>query len=210
MAEDTDSARAQGAASDRGGPSDDRLPLVLTVGFTGHRSVDDADAAARLIAATFADVKAAFDLITQSPLAAAFEGKPRPRLRAGGAPGTDRLAQDAWRKAELGERHAIYSFQNPATGGAATDDPCKKDPATLVDPGPEFGPWTGIDALALGLEPAQAHAEVGRWLVRHADLLVAWWDGQQGHGLGGANDTVRRALERGLPVIWLAPGAATA
>ena len=210
MAEDIDTAPAQAAPSERGGASDGRLPLMLTVGFTGHRSVDDVDAAARLIAATFADVKAAFDLITASPLAAAFEGKPRLRLLAGGAPGTDRLAQDAWRKGQLGELHAIYPFQNPATGGAATDDPSKKDPATLVDPGPEFGPWTGIDALALGLEPAQAHAEVGRWLVRHADLLVAWWDGKQGHGLGGANDTVRRALERGLPVIWLSPGAATA
>jgi hypothetical protein len=210
MAEDIDSAPAQAPPSDRGGALEGRLPLVLTVGFTGHRSVDDVDAAARLIAATFADVMAAFVLITLSPLAAAFEGRPRLRLLAGGAPGTDRLAQDAWRKAGLGERHAIYPFQNPVTGGAATDDPGKQDPATLVDPGPEFGTWTGIDALGLGLQPAQAHAEVGRWLVRHADLLVAWWDGKQGHGLGGANDTVRRALERGLPVIWLAPGAAAA
>jgi hypothetical protein len=152
-------------------------------------------------------VKAALEDLAAMPLAGAYEGKPLLRLLAGGAPGTDRLAQEAWRAGKLGELHAIYPFFNPATGGAATDDPAKGDPATLVDPGPEFGAWSGFDALSLGLERDQAHAEVGRWLVRHADLMVAWWDGEPGHGLGGANDTIRRALERGLPLIWVGPGA---
>ncbi len=210
MGEDSDSAPAGAAHSDRGGQSEGRLPLVLTVGFTGHRSLADAAAASRLIAAAFDDVKAALEGLAALPLAQAYEGRPRLRLLAGGAPGADRLAQEAWRAGKLGELHAIYPFHDPATGGAATDDPAKGDPATLVDPGPEFGAWTGLDALGLGLEPDQAHAEVGRWLVRHADLLVAWWDGEKGRGLGGANDTIRRALERGLPVVWLAPGAPAA
>ena len=207
MGPDTDTAPAGAAPSDRVGPSDGRLPLVLTVGFTGHRSVADAAGASRMIGAAFAAAQEALQRLAATPLAEAYDGAPRLRLLAGGAPGTDRLAQEAWRAARLGDVHAIYPFQNPATGGAATDDPAKGDPATLVDPGPEFGPWTGLDALGLGLEPDQAHAEVGRWLVRHADLLVAWWDGKPGHGLGGANDTIRRALERGLAVIWLAPDA---
>jgi hypothetical protein len=208
MGTDTDTAPAGAAPSDRVGPSDGRLPLVLTVGFTGHRSVADAAGASRMIGAAFAAAQEALQRLAALPLAEAYDGAPRLRLLAGGAPGTDRLAQEAWRAARLGDVHAIYPFQNPATGGAATDNPANGDPATLVDPGPEFGPWTGLDALGLGLEPDQAHAEVGRWLVRHADLLVAWWDGEPGRGLGGANDTIRRALERGLPVIWLAPGAA--
>ena len=191
---------------DRAGSTEGRLPLVLSVGFTGHRTVDDAAAASRLIAAAFADLSTTLAALADMPLAHAYDGAPRLRLLAGGAPGADRLAQEAWRAGRHGELHAIYPFFDPASGGAATDDPAKQDPATRVDPGPEFGAWTGLDTLALGLEPEQGHAEVGRWLVRHADVLVAWWDGQAGQGVGGTNDTIRRALERGLPVVWLRPG----
>ena len=210
MDQHSDSARAAAAPTSSGRSAEGRLPLVLTVGFTGHRTVADADAASKLIGAAFGDVRETLDRLAAMPLGAAYEGAPRLRLLAGSAPGTDRLAREAWRDAHLGDAHIVYPFYNPATGGAATDDPAKGDPATLVDPGAEFGTWTGIDALGLGLQPDQAHPEVSRWLVRHADLLVAWWDGAAGRGLGGANDTIRRALERGLPVIWLKPGATAA
>ena len=210
MRQDTDTAPAAAARSDPRGPAEGRLPLVLTVGFTGHRSVDDAAAARRLLAAAFTDLDATLEALSGMPLAQAYDGAARLRLLAGGAPGTDRLAQEAWRAGNHGELHAIYPFYDPASRGAATDDPAKHDPATLVEPGPEFGAWTGLDALGLGLEADHAHAEVGRWLVRHADLLVAWWDGQPGRGVGGTNDNIRRALERGLPVLWLTPGRADA
>ena len=210
MRQDTDTAPAGAAHHDRGGPAEGRLPLVLSVGFTGHRSVEDAAAASRLISGAFDELEATLQALAAMPLAGAYDGAPRLRLLVGGAPGTDRLAQEAWRAGKRGELHAIYPFFDAANGGAATDDPAKADPATLVDPGPEFGSWTGLDALGLDLAPEQAHAEVGRWLVRHADLLVAWWDGEPGRGVGGTNDTIRRALERGLPVLWLAPGASAA
>jgi hypothetical protein len=189
-------------------PPDDRLPLAVSVGFTGHRTIEDAGAAGQLIAQTFELIGRAFRQIAASEAAGAYDGEPILRLLVGGAPGADRLAQQAWRAAALGEVHTVYPFRDSASGEAFTDDPAKADPATRVGPPAELAAWTGFDAKGLGLAGDQAHAEVARWMVRHADLLVAWWNGKPGQGLGGAHDTLQRALERGLPVIWLEPGRA--
>lgn len=201
----TNSAPASGAIAGDAVAGADRLPLVLTVGFSGHRLIEDAAEAGRLIAEALAAIGAAFEALKGSH-ADAFEGAPRLRLLIGAAPGTDRLAAAAWRAARLGEVHLIYPFREPAGPGAYTDDPAKVDSETRVETPPAGEPWTGIDSASLGLDHELAHAEVGRWIVRHADLLVGWWNGAPPGGPGGAGDTVRRALERGLPVIWLQPG----
>jgi hypothetical protein len=185
-----------------GGPP----PLVVTVGFTGHRTLEDPAAARQQIEAALGEIGRAFGLVAGAPLARAFQGAPTLRLLVGAAPGADRIVAEAWRASALGEIHFIYPFREPGGDDAFTDDPAAGDPATRVTPAPEFEPWTGIDAKDIGLVGAQSHAEVGRWVVRHADMLVCWWDGEPGRGAGGANDTIRRALERGLPVVWLGPG----
>jgi hypothetical protein len=187
----------------------DRLPLVVTVGFTGHRTIENAAEADRLIAHVFTHVGEAFDQIAASPLAEAYDGAPRLRLLIGEAPGADRVAAQVWREQDLGEIHSIYPFKDPTGRAAFTDRPEKDDPETRVATPPEFGPWTGIDSAGLGLASDRAHAEVGRWIVRHCDVLIGWWNGKPGQGVGGTNDTMERALERGLPVIWLHPGDAT-
>lgn len=179
--------------------------MVLTVGFTGHRTVADPIAAAGAMSAAFAQIGKAFEIVAASPAAAAFDGAPALRLAIGDAPGADRLAAAAWTAEGLGELHFVYPFKAPTGDDAFTDDPRNDDPATRVSPAPEFAPWTGFDATGLGLAEPQAHAEVGRWIVRNADLLACWWNGEAGRGAGGTNDTMRRALERGLPVIWLGP-----
>jgi hypothetical protein len=187
-------------------PLDDGpLPLVVTVGFTGHRTLADPAAARRKIDAALAEIGRAFDLVVGATFARAFHGTPALRLLVGAAPGADRMVAEAWRAAALGEVHMIYPFREPGGGDPFSDDPAKHDPATRIAAAPE-GPWTGIDATNLGLAQQQAHAEVGRWIVRHADVLACWWDGEPGRGAGGTNDTILRALERGLPVVWLGPG----
>jgi len=187
-------------------PGDGPPPLVVTVGFTGHRTLDDPAAARRRIDAALAEIGRAVGLVADAPLTRAYHGAPTLRLLIGAAPGADRVVAEAWRAAALGEIHFIYPFRAPQGDDAFTDDPANGDPATRVTPAPEFEPWTGIDAAGLGLAKHQSHAEVGRWIVRHADMLACWWDGEPGRGAGGTNDTIRRALERGLPVVWLGPG----
>ena len=205
MNPETNSAPANRASA--GDAADDRLPLVLTVGFSGHRAVDDAAEAEHLIAETLAAIGAGFETLKRS-LGPAFEGMPRLRLLIGAAPGTDRMVAAAWRAARLGEDHLIYPFREPEGAAAYTDNPAKADLETRVETPPAGEAWTGIDSASLGLDHERAHAEVGRWIVRHADLLVAWWNGAPPGGPGGAGDTVQRALERGLPVVWLKPGEA--
>jgi len=210
MQDDLNSAPADLAAVDveAAAALEDRLPLVATIGFTGHRAIEDIAAAERKVEQVLAIVGAAFDLIIEAPLADAYDGAPRLRLLIGDAPGADRVAAQVWREQGLGEVHAIYPFKDPGGEAAFTDRPDRDDPETRVQPPPEFGPWTGIDSEGLGLPSDRAHAEVGRWIVRHSDVLIGWWNGKPGQGVGGTNDTMERALERGLPVIWLHPDKA--
>jgi hypothetical protein len=184
----------------------DRLPLVLTVGFTGHRMIADDPDTARLIGEALAAAGAAFASLVGSPHIEAFDGGPRMRLIVGAAPGADRLVAAAWRAAKLGRVHPLFPFRDPASGAAFTDLPGIGGEETRVEALAQSGDWTGLDCVSLGLERDQGHAEIGRWIVRHAELLVCWWDGAPPRGPGGAGDTLRRALERGLPAIWLKPG----
>lgn len=52
-----------------------------------------------------------------------------------------------------------------------------------------------------------AYAALGAYLVRHAGLLLAVWDGQAGRGPGGTADVIDHMLEAGRPVMHLRPGA---
>jgi hypothetical protein len=189
-----------------------RLPLTLTVGFAGHRVVADDAQAGEALKAAFAIVSAAFETLADAPLyggdsrlGEAYEGPPQLRLLTGDAPGADRLAIEQWRTAALGPIHRLYPYRDGATGAPLTDRPSR---AKLEDRVPAPGPeiiWTGIDAVGLGME-AGGHAELGRWLVRHADVLVALWDGKPARGPGGTGDTLLRVFERGAPILWIKPG----
>ena len=60
------------------------------------------------------------------------------------------------------------------------------------------------DAVVLSpVYHAGCYAVRNNYLVDHASLLVAWYDGSP----GGTRYTVRRALGRGLEVVNLCPAA---
>ncbi|HTX49666.1 MAG TPA: hypothetical protein VME40_09785 [Caulobacteraceae bacterium] len=194
-------------------PPTGRLPLVVTIGFTGHRSLDDIDEATAQIDVTLAAAHHALKLLAATTLRGAgderlqqaYDGSASLRLLTGDAPGADGLVIDRWGRAGMGETHRLYPYRDPDTGEALTDRPERATDEVRRSP-PADEPWTGIDAVSLGLGADQAHAEVTRWIVRHSQVLMALWDGDQMTKPGGTGDTVRRALERGVPVIWLQPG----
>ena len=200
------SAPASGAIAGDDARVEGRLPLVVTVAFTGHRVIEHPGEAERLVGEALGAIGEAFDALRRTQ-AEAFDGAPQLRLLIGAAPGTDRIVAAAWRALELGPVHQVFPFREPGGLAAYTDNPAKADMETRVETPPDGEAWTGLDSASLGLAHDQAHAEVGRWIVRHADLLVGWWNGQSIHGAGGTGDTMRRALEVGLPVIWIAPDA---
>ena len=162
MSHDTERAPAGVPPSDRAGPSDGRLPLVLTVGFTGHRSVADAAAASRMIGAAFAAVQEALQRLAATPLAEAYDGAPRLRLLSGGAPGTDRLAQEAWRTATARRRARHLPVPEPGhrrRGDRQSGQGRPGHPGRPADRSSD--PGRDSTRSGLGLEPDQAHAEVG-------------------------------------------------
>ncbi|MGA7927857.1 MAG: hypothetical protein WCA20_17955, partial [Candidatus Sulfotelmatobacter sp.] len=48
-----------------------------------------------------------------------------------------------------------------------------------------------------------AYEAVGRFVVRHCDVLIAVWDGRQSNGRGGTADIVHYAATVGVPVWWI-------
>lgn len=52
-------------------------------------------------------------------------------------------------------------------------------------------------------EAPAAYERAGRIMLAQSDLLVAIWNGEPGAGRGGTAETVREAISRGIPVIWV-------
>ncbi len=65
----------------------------------------------------------------------------------------------------------------------------------------------GSCAARVDLPPEATHEEAycaaGRWIVDHADRLIAVWDGCPARGPGGTGDVVAYARSRGVPVTVL-------
>lgn len=49
----------------------------------------------------------------------------------------------------------------------------------------------------------EAHRKAGEWIVDHADILLAVWDGQPARSEGGTGDTVAYACSIGRPVVHI-------
>ena len=64
------------------------------------------------------------------------------------------------------------------------------------------------EVLVLPPPPSRAEAyEAGtRYLLDHADVVLAVWDGQPSQGQGGTGATVAEARRRGLPLAWVHAG----
>ena len=194
--------------------ADGRPPLVLTVGFTGHRELGEhAAAVADRLDEVLAVVKDAVARMQAHPLhdderlAEAFSSGARLRLVSGEAPGSDRLAIARWTAAGLGATHRIYPFRDPGTNGALTDHPDFATPDTRVRPPADPTAWTGFDSCDLDLARDLGHLEVTHWIIRNADVLIAVWNGAAVEKTGGTSATLTAALESGVPVIWVRPDA---
>jgi hypothetical protein len=49
----------------------------------------------------------------------------------------------------------------------------------------------------------RAYEAVGRFVVRHCDLLIAVWDGKPSNGRGGTAEIVHYAATTGVPIWWI-------
>jgi hypothetical protein len=150
-------------------------------------------------------VLTALDAIRRQLTADDAAGSPLLRLLSPLAEGADRLV--AKLAIDRGYRlEAILPF---------AEEEYKRDFATPVTPGltpsqclAEFDQLRSQALSVLELDGDRdaenaSYEAVGRAVVRNSDVLLAIWNGMPGAGRGGTADTVRFALELGVPVWWV-------
>ncbi len=154
--------------------------VELRIAFAGHIRPEDLGD----LGAIDLGLSRAFGLIASAlPLGA--------ELVTGLAGGADLHAARAWRAAGLGAIHAVFPFLDMEVPADALALAVKQ---TWLD---------GASVEAAGHNPYLTQA---RWVVEDADLLVVVWTGDPGRGAGGTADSVRLALDRNTPVLWVKPG----
>lgn len=154
---------------------------MIQVAFAGHNRPHDLGRHGPVITG----LDAAFALLKEA-------GVTHARLLTGLATGADELAAAAWRRADLGPIHAVLPF---------LDEP--KPPA--IGPGGEADSATWLDGAAAEKLGRNPHLKQTRMIVETADIVVVVWTGEKARGAGGTADAVLRALELGLPVLWIKP-----
>jgi hypothetical protein len=185
--------------------------IDLWVAFAGHRESNRL-ANSGMLEAT---LMSAFKLIADAgELAVVHPYTLLLNLMTGYAPGADRRASDAWSRLDLGHQHFVFPFGSTDdldmdTGW--TDDPhgpnidataCSRSTYAFNERGISC---TILDGGGCTREPIprNAHLDQSRWLIRHCEVLVVVWDGSAPSHVGGTADSVRIALTRGIPIVWI-------
>jgi len=181
----------------------------LTLGFSGHRSLPDAQLKA--IAASgeraLALVRDAFDLVVA-------KGDPsdtrssKVRILTGMAKGADQMMASAARNRDDTRLHALYPYCDPAQPDGGWTDRDESDPMPWgADDTPWFDHVTVLDGAAAEAEAPglNGHLQLLRFMVRHANLLLVIWDPSRAAGPGGTADAAHMALMHGHPVLWIDP-----
>ncbi|MCD7439681.1 hypothetical protein K4B79_15770 [Streptomyces lincolnensis] len=124
---------------------------------------------------------------------------------------------------QLGGERALEALSSLAAGADQLFADIALDsgvPVTAVIPGMDYEAHLGGDEvrsafrrlleacarrvdLPLEATHEKAYLAAGRWIVDHADQLVAVWDGYPARGEGGTGDVVAYARSTGVPVTVL-------
>lgn len=196
----------QGALPSRADPRDNEKkvteppiskPVALNVGITGHRS-------SVLTAPLVETLEPVVDEIFRQLREAVLKGgetdpdadvAARLRLHTPLATGADQIAAKSARSSGYFVR-AVLPFEA---------DEYRKD----------FAPGDELDQFERALDAADevvalpgdrtdaegAYVQVGQSLIDAADVIVAIWDGEEGHGPGGTAHVVELAMQSAVPVI---------
>jgi hypothetical protein len=184
-----------------------RLPLVISVGVTGHRahSFEPTDLAAlpRRLDAVFAELEvAALKLFARSEVFFS-DGPVVFRLVSPLADGSDQAAAEA-AIARGWELQAILPFDRD-TYRSSIDEGSR----------PHFDRLLGQAGTVLELPGrdetlVEAYVMTGRGTIAHSDILLAVWDGKPPRGPGGTGDVAVQAIASGTAVIHVAQDSAAA
>jgi hypothetical protein len=180
-----------------------RPNLVLRLGVCGHRG-------ARLEGTNTVAIRAAIVALLnaiQSESAALHSAharvfskvQPTLRLLSCLADGADTLAAEAALSVGAGINACLpFTREIYRADFATTDDLTRYD--ALLDATAALFELDGDRTAA-----DRAYEAASMMMLRQSDLLIAVWDGEPGRGRGGTFETLRAALTREQPVIWVKP-----
>lgn len=180
-----------------------KLPFVLSVGITGHRSGALSDEAVASLASRISEVVAALGAGGTALLDSErsfFSTAPAAlRFVSAIADGSDQIAAEA--ALSLGwELQAILPFRRGEYRESLADSSSRKSFDELLERATRVLELPGDDP-----GDVEAYAMAGRATVAHCDVLIAVWDGLPSRGRGGTADVVQMAIARGRPVVHIPP-----
>ena len=158
-----------------------KLPPTLAIGFTGHRRLADETKCREAIRRVLAEWKAR--------VPGAIYGV------SSAAAGADLLFTESC--LELGLPLRIFlplpkeQFRNDF------DEPTWKRAECVL------ARALSVEITGASETRAERYYECGIETVQQSQLLIALWDGGQGHGMGGTADMVHFAKEQGRPIVWI-------
>jgi hypothetical protein len=161
----------------------------LRIGVTGHRRLPDDPALAERVSQALAHIRA---------LAPSSCGLPsQVTIVSPLAEGADRLVAAQ----VLREREATLEVPLPLARAEYVQD-FRDDESRRA-----FEQLLARADHVVSLPPTasrtEAYEQVGRYVVDHADVVLALWDGEPARGRGGTADVVAYAREQGVPLLWI-------
>lgn len=176
-------------------------PIVLNVGITGHRAgalaapvvqslepvVDEVFHQLREAVLMIQEAEDGFCSVTPAEL----------RLHTGLATGADQIAARSARSKGYLIRALLPFHPDEYRNDFEPGDELDEFERALED-ADEVIALPGDRSDAVG-----AYVLVGQSLVEAADVLIAIWDGEEGHGPGGTAHVVELALQSSVPVIHI-------
>jgi hypothetical protein len=157
---------------------------LLTLGVTGHRILFDAGRVMEGIEQVINQITSAFPGTTFRVLSSLAEGADRMVaqciLRVPGS----RLEVPL----PLPEEDYMQDFSTPGSRQEFHSLLARADQVTTMPPQPSR---------------EAAYLAAGIYILDHCNCLVAVWDGQPAHGMGGTGEIVSLAREKGLPMAWI-------
>ena len=180
-----------------------RLPLVLSVGVTGHRadmlppgSLSALRSRLRDILVLIADAGAA---LLERERECFASDPPRMRFVSPIADGADQIAAEV--ALELGwELQAILPFSRTEYRASLANDEARAQFDSLLASATCVLELPGDQQRLL-----DAYVMTGRATVAHCDILIAVWDGLPPRGRGGTGEVAMLAITHGTAVIHVPP-----
>ena len=158
-----------------------KLPLVLAIGFSGHRQLQDETKCREAIRNVLKDWK------TRVP--GAVYGV------SSAAEGGDLLFAETCLELKIPIRIFL-----PFPKEMFRDD---FDDATWKRAERAMAASLTVEVKGGSQKSAEGYYECSIETVQQSELLIALWDGKQARGMGGTADAVNFALQLGRPIVWI-------